>query len=388
MDAKIKQALIDIVDKEHFTDSLIDLVSYSYDASHFSNRPFCGVWPQTAEQISEILKLANREKIPVIPRGAGTGLAGMAVPIKGGIVLDLNRMDKIKKISIEDRLAVVEPGVVYATLEKALAKYGFLFPPDPASGQVSTLGGNVATNAGGVKGAKYGTTKDYVLGLQVVLPDGRIMRTGSNTMKSVSGYDLTKIFVGSEGTLGVVSEITLKINPKTTAATTALAAFNNLEDAGNAISQSMYSGIIPSVLEILGRETIIAINQNTDLDLPEVDAILLAETDGYTKEETDFQMKKLIEVFEKNNAGQVKLAQSEKEAGDLWVARKSAYGVLARLKPTLIIEDVTVPMSRITDLLKGIKAISEKYDIMIASYGHAGDGNLHPQFMFNGNDPD
>ncbi len=388
MDEKIKKALIDIVGEKYFTDSLIDLISYSYDASHYRNRPSCGVWPQTAEQISEILKLANREMIPVIPRGAGTGLAGMAVPIKGGIVLDMNRMDKIKKISIEDRLAVVEPGVVYANLEKALAKYGFLFPPDPASGTVSTLGGNVATNAGGVKGAKYGTTRDYVLGLQVVLPDGRIMRTGSNTMKSVSGYDLTKIFVGSEGTLGVVTEIILKINPKTTAATTALATFNDLEDAGNAVSQIMYSGIIPSVLEILGREVITAINQNTDLSLPEAEAILLAETDGYTREETDFQMKKIIGVFKKNNAGQVKLAQSEEEAADLWAARKSAYAVLARLKPTLIIEDVAVPMSRIAELLKGIKAISERYDIMIATYGHAGDGNLHPQILFDGHDPE
>ena len=388
MDEKIKKALIDIVGEKYFTDSLIDLISYSYDASHYRNRPSCGVWPQTAEQISEILKLANREMIPVIPRGAGTGLAGMAIPIKGGIVLDMNRMDKIKKISIEDRLAVVEPGVVYANLEKALAKYGFLFPPDPASGTVSTLGGNVATNAGGVKGAKYGTTRDYVLGLQVVLPDGRIMRTGSNTMKSVSGYDLTKIFVGSEGTLGVVTEIILKINPKTTAATTALATFNDLEDAGNAVSQIMYSGIIPSVLEILGREVITAINQNTDLSLPEAEAILLAETDGYTREETDFQMKKIIGVFKKNNAGQVKLAQSEEEAADLWAARKSAYAVLARLKPTLIIEDVAVPMSRIAELLKGIKAISERYDIMIATYGHAGDGNLHPQILFDGHDPE
>lgn len=388
MDAKIKQALIDIVDKEHFTDNLIDLVSYSYDASHFTSRPFCGVWPRTVEHVSEILKLANRQKIPVIPRGAGTGLAGMAVPIKGGIVLDLNRMNQIKKISIEDRLAVVEPGVVYASLEKALAQYGFLFPPDPASGKVSTLGGNVATNAGGVKGAKYGTTRDYVLGLQVVLPDGRIMRTGSKTMKSVSGYDLTKIFVGSEGTLGVITEITLKINPKTTAATTALATFNSLEDAGNAVSQSMYSGIIPSVLEILGRETIKAINQNTELDLPEVDAILLVETDGYTKQETDYQMQKIIEVFNKNHADQIKLAQTQEEAAGLWAARKSAYAVLARLKPSLIIEDVTVPMSKIADLLKGIKEISKKHNIMIASYGHAGDGNLHPQILFDGDDPE
>ena len=388
MDPKIKQALIDIVGKEHFSDSLIDLVSYSYDASHFTSRPFCGVWPQTAEHVSEILKLANLQKIPVIPRGAGTGLAGMAIPIKGGIVLDLNRMNRIKKISIEDRLAVVEPGVVYASLEKALAQYGFLFPPDPASGKVSTLGGNVATNAGGVKGAKYGTTRDYVLGLQIVLPDGRIMRTGSKTMKSVSGYDLTKLFVGSEGTLGVITEITLKINPKTTAATTALATFNDLEDAGNAVSQIMYSGIIPSVLEILGRETIKAINQNTELNLPEVDAILLAETDGYTKQETDYQMQKIIDVFNKNNADQVKLAQTQEEAADLWAARKSAYAVLARLKPSLIIEDVTVPMSKIADLLRGIKAISKKHDIMIATYGHAGDGNLHPQILFDGYNPE
>ncbi len=388
MDQHIKKALIEIVGQENFTDDQIDLVSYSYDASHFTSRPLCALWPHSAEQISEILKLANREMIPVIPRGAGTGLAGMAIPIRGGIVLDLNRMTRIKKISIEDRLAVVEPGVVYASLEKELAKFNFFFPPDPASGKVSTLGGNVATNAGGVKGAKYGTTRDYVLGLQVVLPDGRIMRTGSNTMKSVSGYDLTKIFVGSEGTLGVVTEITLKINPKTTAATTALATFNSLEDAGNAVSQSMYSGVIPSVLEILGRETISAINQNTELDLPEADAILLAETDGYTKAETDYQMQKIIDVFRKNNAGQIKLAQSPEEAADLWAARKSAYAVLARLKPSLIIEDVTVPMSKIAELLKGIKAISEKHNIMIASYGHAGDGNLHPQILYDGYNPE
>ena len=192
-------------------------------------------------------------------------------------------MNKILSISIEDRLAVVQPGVVYASLENALAPYGFFFPPDPASGKVSTLGGNVATNAGGVKGAKYGTTRDYVLGLQVVLPDGRIMRTGSKTMKSVSGYDLTRLFVGSEGTLGVVTEVTLKINPKPTTTSTALATFDSLEDAGRAVSQIMYSGILPSVLEILGRETLMAINKNTDLHLPEVDALLLAETDGYTR---------------------------------------------------------------------------------------------------------
>ncbi|MEW6672700.1 MAG: FAD-linked oxidase C-terminal domain-containing protein [Thermodesulfobacteriota bacterium] len=388
MDSKIKQALIDIVGEANFTDSLIDMVSYSYDASEHHHRPFCGVWATTAEQVSEILKLANRERIPVIPRGGGTGLTGMAVPAKGGIVLDLNHMNKIVKISIEDRLAIVQPGVVYADLEKALAVHGFFFPPDPASGKVSTLGGNVGTNAGGVKGAKYGTTRDYVLGLQIVLPDGRIMRTGSKTMKSVSGYDLTKIFVGSEGTLGVITEITLKINPKTTAASTAMATFDDLGDAGRAVSEIMYSGIIPSVLEIMGRDLIMAINQNTDLNLPEVDAILLAETDGYTQAETEYQIKKVIDVFKKNHAGQIKEAKTALEAAKLWAARKSAYGVLARMKTHFVLEDVTVPMSKIADLLKGIKAISVKHDITIAAYGHAGDGNLHPQILFDGYNPD
>ena len=388
MDKEIKQSLIHIVGENNYTDSLIDMVSYSYDASEHSHRPSCGVWAESTEQVSEIMKLANRKGIPVIPRGAGTGLSGMAVPAKGGIVLDLSHMKEILKISIEDRLAIVQPGVVYADLEKALALHGFFFPPDPASGKVATLGGNVATNAGGVKGAKYGTTRDYVLGLQVVLPDGRITRTGSSAMKSVSGYDLTRLFVGSEGTLVVVTEITLKINPKPTATSTAIATFDNLEDAGRTVSQIMYSGIIPSVLEILGKQAILAINQNTDLNLPEVEVMLLAETDGYTQEETDFQMQKVMDVFNENNPKEVKQAASEQEAEDLWQARKSAYAVLARIKTHFVLEDVTVPMGKVADLLKGVEAIAEKHSIQIATYGHAGDGNLHPQILYDGYDPE
>ncbi len=388
MNESIKQALCEIVGQQNYTDSLIDMVSFSYDASEHSHRPYCAVWVETAEQVSKILQLANRESVPVVPRGAGTGLSGMAVPIRGGIILDLSRMNRIIRISIEDRLAIVQPGVVYADLEKALIPYGFFFPPDPASGKVSTLGGNVATNAGGLKGAKYGTTRDYVLGLQVVLPDGRIMKTGSRAMKSVSGYDLTRLFVGSEGTLGIVTEIILKINPKPTAASTALATFDDLEDAGRAINEIMHSGIIPSALEILGKETIMAINQNTDLNLPEVDAMILAEADGYTPEETDYQIKKVLEVFERNHPKEVKQAKTEKEVGELWAARKSAYGVLARIKTHFVLEDVTVPMANITALLKGIQEISKKHHIQIATFGHAGDGNLHPQILYDGYDPE
>jgi glycolate oxidase len=388
MDKEIKESLVHIVGEKNYTDSLIDMVSYSYDASEHRHRPSCGVWAESTEQVSEIMKLANRKGMPVIPRGAGTGLSGMAVPARGGIVLDLSHMNKILKISIEDRLAIVQPGVVYGELEKALAQEGFFFPPDPASGKVATLGGNVATNAGGVKGAKYGTTRDYVLGLQVVLPEGRVMRTGSKAMKSVSGYDLTRLFVGSEGTLGVVTEITLKISPKPKATSTAVATFDSLEDAGRTVSQIMYSGIIPSVLEILGKQTILAINQNTDLNLPEVDAMLLAETDGYTQEETDFQMQKVVDVFKENNAREVKQAASEQEAEDLWKARKSAYAVLARIKTHFVLEDVTVPMARVADLLKGVEAIAEKHRMQIATFGHAGDGNLHPQILYDGYDPE
>jgi len=388
MDSKLKQNLIEIVGEDNLTDGLIDMVSFSYDASEHSHRPEAAVWPGTTDQVAEIMKLANREKIPVIPRGAGTGLSGMAVPIEGGIVLDLCRMKRILQISIEDRLAVVEPGVVYADLEKALAPYGFFFPPDPASGKVSTLGGNVATNAGGLKGAKYGTTRDYVLGLQVVLPDGRIMRTGSKAMKSVSGYDLTRLFVGSEGTLVIVTEITFKINPKPTATSTALATFDDLADAGNAINEIMHSGIIPSALEILGKETLLAINQNTDLNLPEVDAMLLAETDGYTQQETEYQLEKVTDIFRNNNAREVRKAETEKDVEELWAARKSAYAVLARIETNFVLEDVTVPMTQIADLLKGVHEISERHHLRIATFGHAGDGNLHPQILYNGYDPE
>lgn len=388
MDPAIKKAVIDLVGGESYSEELIDLVSYSYDASQHSARPLCAVWPTSAEQVSRIMALANDKLVPVIPRGAGTGLSGMAVPAKGGIVLDMSRMNRILKISIEDRLAVVEPGVVYASLEKALEPHGFFFPPDPASGKVSTLGGNVATNAGGVKGAKYGTTRDYVLALQVVLPDGRVMRTGSRAMKSVSGYDLTRLFVGSEGTLGVVTEITLKINPKPTATSTSLATFSDLEDAGRAVSRIMHSGIIPSVLEILGKHTILAINQNTDLNLPEVEAMLLAETDGYTREETEYQMAKVIEVFRENNAVEIKQAKTQEEAANLWKARKSAYAVLARIKTHFVLEDVTVPMGKVAALLKGIEEISRRHRIQIATFGHAGDGNLHPQILYDGYNED
>ena len=350
MQENLKLAFKDIVGSSNFTDQLIDLISYSYDASDYDHRPEAGLWPTTTEQVSQILSLANEHRIPVTPRGAGTGLAGAAVPNQGGLVLDLCRMNKILEIRIADRLAIVQPGVVYADLERALSRYGFFFPPDPASASVCTLGGNVATNAGGMRGAKYGVTRDYVMGLEVVLPNGRIMRTGSYCMKSSSGYDLTRLFVGSEGTLGVVTEIILKIHPKPMATKTALASFDDLQDAGQAVIDVMHSGIIPSVLEILDPNTIRVLRDHGNIPLPEVMAMILVETDGYTEAETSYQMERVTEVFKKNRVRDIKVAASLAEAEDLWRIRKSIGSVAATLRPSNVSEDVTVPISRVPDL--------------------------------------
>ncbi|MBW1767007.1 MAG: FAD-binding protein [Deltaproteobacteria bacterium] len=362
----------------------MDLISYSYDFSEYRYRPDGAVWPATTEQVSEIMELASREKIPIVPRGAGTGSTGMAVPKKGGVVLDLLRMNKILKISIEDRIAIVQPGVVYDELQNALGPYGFFFPPDPASGSVATLGGNVSTNAGGLKGAKYGTTRDYVLGLEVVLPDGRVMRTGTNCMKSASGYDLTKLLVGSEGTLGIITEITFKIAPRPTAVSTGMASFKELEQAGHAVCEIMRSGIVPSACELLDKNIISLLIDQAGIDLPRSEAMILLETDGHTQNETDFQMEKSIKIFEKNRAIEIRKAESEVEAEDLWRARRSIGGIIVGVRPNCLVEDVAVPISRLTDLIRGVEAISRKYGLYIVNFGHAGDGNLHPHLMYDG----
>ena len=388
MQENLKLAFRDIVGPSNFTDQLIDLISYSYDASDHDHRPETALWPITTDQVSKILSLANEHRIPVTPRGAGTGLAGAAVPNQGGLVLDLCRMNKILEIRIADRLAIVQPGVVYADLERALSRYGFFFPPDPASSSVCTLGGNVATNAGGMRGAKYGVTRDYVMGLEVVLPNGRIMRTGSHCMKSSSGYDLTRLFVGSEGTLGVVTEIILKINPKPIATKTALASFNDLQDAGQAVIDVMHSGIIPSVLEILDPNTIRVLRDHGNIPLPEVMAMILVETDGHTETETSYQMERVMEVFKKNRVRDFRVAASVAEAEDLWRIRKSIGSVAATLRPSNVSEDVTVPISRVLNLITGISTIAQKYGLPFVVFGHAGDGNLHPRIMYDPADLD
>jgi glycolate oxidase len=388
VEERIKKRLIQIVQEENFTDRLIDMVSYSYDASDHFSRPDAAVWVVNADQVSQILRLATERGFPVIPRGAGTSLTGSAVPVAGGVVLDMCRMNKILDIRIADRLAVVQPGVVYADLEKALGAFGFFFPPDPASGKVCTIGGNTATNAGGIRGAKYGVTRDYVLSLEVVLPDGRVLRTGSGCIKSASGYDLTRLFVGSEGTLGVITEITLKISPKPLAFTTTLATFASLRDAGQAVRDIMQAGIVPSVLEVFDANAIQVLRERTSISLPDGQAMILAETDGYTPAESAFQMDVIIQVFLKNGASDIQRANSPEEAEVLWQARKSVGSAAAKLRTNNVSEDVTIPVSRVPDLLTGVAAIVQRHGLPYVIFGHAGDGNLHPRIMFDGSQPD
>lgn len=388
MDGSLREKIVQIVGSTNFADNLADLISYASDASEHHHMPCCAVWPQSKEQVSSILKLANKHLFPVIPRGAGTGFAGSAVPQNGGLVMDMCRMNKISQINIDDRQVIVQPGVVYADLQKALEPYGFFFPPDPASGIVATLGGNVATNAGGLKGAKYGTTRDYVLGLEVVLPDACILRTGSKCMKSVSGYDLTRLFVGSEGTLGIVTEIILKINPKPRATATCSGSFTAIEDAGKAVSGLLRSGVLPSQLEILDEQCILALNRQAGLGLPEAAAMVFAEADGYTQGETDFQIEKVIDVFKQNGAKHIRRPKTQEEIERVWAARKSIGGILFQLSYNMLAEDVTVPISKVPEMLKSIHRISKDHNIMIATLGHLGDGNLHPNIIFDGTDPE
>jgi len=381
---EIKQAILGIVGPDRFSDGIADRISYSSDSSEHRRRPDGAVWVETAGEVSALLKLANEHRLPVVPRGAGTGFAGGAVPDQGGLILDMARMNRILEICIEDRLVVVQPGVVYSRLGEALDPHGFFFPPDPASGSVATLGGNVATNAGGLRGAKYGVTRDYVLGLEVVLPQGEVLRTGTRTMKSVSGYDLTRLFVGSEGTLGIITEITLKVHPKPRASTACSAAFNEIEEAGEAISEVMRSGVIPCALEILDAECIKALNENTDLDLPEASALVLAEADAHTLEEANYQVDQIVRIFKRHNAREMVRAESCQEIQRLWTARKSIGGILFRLGYNMLAEDATVPISKVPEMLKGICGISERHGVLIATLGHLGDGNMHPNIIFDG----
>ncbi len=361
-----------------------DLLCYGYDATLFESRPEAVVFPRTTEQVSQILKFSYENGVPVFPRGAGSGLSGGSVPLsaqKGGIALVLTRMNRILEINTADLYARAEPGVVVADLIREAGKHGLLFPPDPSSMKTCTLGGAVAENAGGLRGLKYGVTKDYVIALTVVAPDGRVFKTGAVTVKCVSGYDMTRLFVGSEGTLGIFTEITVKLIPAPEARKSLLATFRDIGDAGRTVAAVIRSGTIPATLEIMDHITINAVEDFKKIGLPrDADALLLFETDG-APEVVEKEAAKIEAICRDHNASDVRMAKSDAERDAIWAARRAALPSLSRVRPTCILEDATVPRSKVPDMIQAVMEIAARNNVTIGTFGHAGDGNLHPTLL-------
>lgn len=377
----VRSKLREIVGTAYFQDSLEDRISYSYDAALHEAMPEAIVYPGTTEEIAAILRLANDERFAVTPRGAGTGLSGGSIPLAGGLVMVLTRLNRIVEINTDDLYAVAETGVITADLAAAVARHGLLYPPDPASQAVSTLGGNVAENAGGLRGLKYGVTKHYVLGLEVVTPQGEVLHTGSTTVKCVTGYDLTQLMVGSEGTLGVVTKIWCKLVPMPEHKESMLAVFGDVDDAARTVAAIIRSGVIPATLEFLDHVTINAIEDFKQFGLPrQAEAILLIETDGW-RSAAQAEAEQVMAVCRENRAQTIQKADDEAERTQLWQARRAALSSLARVRPTTILEDATVPRSRIPDMVRGVREIAQRHRVVIGNFGHAGDGNLHPTVL-------
>jgi glycolate oxidase len=381
MDAALIKELERIVGEKNVLTSLEDRICYSYDATLYRGLPDVVVKPDSTEEVSKIMRLANKHGVPVTPRGAGTGLSGGSVPAKGGIVMSMTRMTRIKEIDPENLLAVCEPGTINLDLDNAVEEYGIFYPPDPASKKVCTMGGNIAECAGGLRGLKYGVTRDYVLGLEAVLPTGDVIRTGCRTVKGVTGYDLTKLIIGSEGTLAIVTEITVKLLPIPEHKETMMAVFKDLAQAGQAVSNIIAAGIIPATLEFLDNATIQCVEDYKHIGLPrEAAAILLIETDGI-KEAAQKEAKEVIRICKETGAISVEIAQNEEQRDKLWEARRSALAAITRLDPSLLQEDVVVPRSKLADMAVAADEIYRKYNLKGATYGHAGDGNLHPSIL-------
>lgn len=363
-----------------------DLVAYSYDAYTAEHLPDIVLFPASTEQVAAIMKVAYREAIPVTARGSATNLAGEAVPLRGGIVLALARMDKILSIDTRNYRATVQPGVINYEFQMAVAKAGLLYPPDPSSWMVCSLGGNVCTNAGGPKTVKYGVTRDYLLGLVVVLANGEILKTWEDKASSNHGYNTTHLFCGSEGTLGVITEITLRLVPRPKATRTLRADFPRLEDSGRAVADIIAAGIVPSALELMDDVVVSAVEADSHLGLPsDVEGMLLVEVDG-EPESLGPQVKRIEGVLWANNAARVITAQSDAEAQSLWTARRAAFSVMARLRPTVVMEDATVPVSVLPTMIRKVRESSERHGVKIGVVAHAGDGNLHPLVVFDKRD--
>ncbi|MFH0822528.1 MAG: FAD-linked oxidase C-terminal domain-containing protein [Pseudomonadota bacterium] len=388
MQTDIKAELAGIVGEQRATDRPEDLVAYSYDAYTAEHLPDLVIFPLTTREVSAVMRIAYREGVPVTARGSATNLAGEAVPLRGGIVLALSRMDKILSIDVKHYRAVVQPGVINHDFQMAAARLGLLYPPDPSSWMVCSMGGNVCTNAGGPKTVKYGVTRDYLTGLTVVLANGDVLQVREKDFSNGDGYNLTHLFCGSEGTLGVITEITVRLVPKPKATRTLRADFPRLEDSGKAVADIIGSGIVPSALELLDDVVISAVEADAHLGLPaDVEGMLLVEVDG-EPEGLDPQVKRIEGVLKANNAARVIAAKDDAEAQSLWTARRAAFSVMSRLRPTVVMEDATVPVSNLPVMIRKVRESANRHGVKIGVVAHAGDGNLHPLVVFDKRDED
>ena len=368
--------------------SPIDLIAYSFDGTFEQHLPDVVVLPETNEEVAAVVRIASQYDTPVVPRGMSSGLAGGSIPTRGGIVLSLTRMNRILEIDEENMTATVQAGVITANLQAEVEKLGLFYPPDPASVKQSTIGGNVACNAGGPRCLKYGVTGNYVMGLTVVLADGRIVRTGGKAIKYVTGFNMNQFFVGSEGALGVITEVILRLICQPPYARTALVHFPTLDDAGRTVHSVLTRGLVPAAMELLDETAIECIEEAMQMGLPlDVEALLVIESDGADEESVQREMDTIADICLETGASRVDVARNEEERAELWRARRSVSPSLARKAPNKLGEDITVPRSSIPEAVRRIKSISAKYGLPIVIFGHAGDGNLHPNILFDKRDP-
>ena len=383
IEAKHLDAFIQIVGKENVKSDKAHLIAYCYDATKSRFEPDAVVFPKDEQDVSLVLKYCNEHHIIVVPRGAGSGFTGGALPANGGIVLSLERhMNKLLEIDMQNMLGIVQPGLINMEFQKAVEEVGLFYPPDPASEQYSTLGGNVSENAGGMRAAKYGITKDYVVALRAVLPNGEIIKAGKKTIKDVAGYNVAGILIASEGTLAVITEITLKLIPKPKFKQTYMGIFPNVSSAMNAVFKSLASGANPVAMEFLDALVIKALREKFKLDLPsDAGAILVGDVDGSSQEEVTSQLETLKASFAQNGSSDFIIAKDNEEANQLWFARRNASPAVTIYGTKKLNEDISVPRSRLPEALEGIYKIGEKYGFNVPCFGHAGDGNIHVNVM-------
>jgi glycolate oxidase len=366
-----------------------DLIPYSFDGTAaLREMPEGVVFPRTTEHVAAVLQLAQRHRLPVVTRGSGTGLSGGSLPSPGALVLCLVKLDKILELDRANLTVLVEAGATTQAITDAAAAAGLFYPPDPGSMKISTIGGNVAENSGGLRGLKYGVTRNYVMGLEVVLPDGEVLWTGNKCVKDVAGYSLKDLFIGSEGTLGVITKVLLRLIPKPPAKKTMLATFGRMDQAAEAVSAIIAAQIIPCTLEFLDRTTIRSVEDYAKIGLPlDCEALLLMETDGHPAVVAE-EATQMEQICRRQGCREVRVARDDDEANRLAGARRTAFSALARVSPTTILEDATVPRSRLAEMIRFIEAVARKYQLRIGTFGHMGDGNLHPTCLTDERKPE